>query len=129
MGQRKHSILYDHLPDYFLVFDLFDRHSQTFISRKKLEKLCKNRFCMTRIIKRTKFECKEEIESLMNETQSEYASGCAIEGLYLKIDDDDKGINVHRCKLVRSEFIQGISEHWIHQKIEFNTVRHRYDEE
>eukprot|EP01083_Nonionella_stella_P125120 378323_1 len=120
--QCKHSILYDTLPDYFLVFDLYDRHSNTFVSRAKLERICDGKLVVTKLICKQKFQNKEEIEALMNDTRSNYTQG-AIEGLYLKIDDDEQDINVHRCKLVRSEFIQGITEHWIHKKLEYNTIR------
>ncbi len=127
--QCKHSIAYDNLCDYFLVFDLYDRHSQTFLSRERLERLCKGKFTLTRVICTKVFEAKEEIEHLLNNTQSEYGKA-SIEGLYFKIDNSDTGVNVHRCKLVRADFIQGMADqHWTHHKLEFNTVRPRFEEE
>merc|ERR1712173_77294 len=113
------------------VFDLYNRLKRQFMSRKRLEMLCKGRFAMTQCLGWLKFESKQEIEQMMDRTMStwELKTPGPIEGLYLKVEDEEKGINVHRCKLVRSDFIQGITEHWIHGQVEINTVRQRFDDE
>jgi len=129
--QAQHSIGYDNLPDYFLVFDCYDRGTRRFMSRRKLEALCRGRFSMTKCIGHRRFESKQQIEELMNGTMSSYKlkTPGPIEGLYLKIEDEEEGVNVHRCKLVRSEFIQGMDiGHWSRQQTVHNTVRQRYDE-
>ncbi|ETO12573.1 DNA ligase III-like protein [Reticulomyxa filosa] len=117
-SQVKHSIEYDALPAWLLVFDIYDKYTQTFMSRSKLEEVCRDKFEMTPIITRKVFQDKQELEELLNNTMSTYRKKTPhpIEGLYLKIDDDSKGINLHRCKLVRSEFVQNITEHWMHKK-------------
>jgi len=125
----KHSIFYDNLPDYFLVFDLYDRLKRQFMSRQKVEALCRGRFEMTRCIERRRFQSKEEIEALMNDTMSCYRlkTPGPVEGLYLKLEDEGEGVNVHRAKLVRSDFIQGMDGgHWIHQQTVHNSVRLRF---
>lgn len=131
--QRKHSILYDNLPDYLLVFDCYDRKQKKFMSRKRVESLCQDKFAMTRCIGHLRFEHQEEIEKLMNETMSCYKKKTPgpIEGLYLKIEDEENGWNVHRCKLVRSDFIQGIEStgHWTHGEVVHNSVRLDFDYE
>ena len=46
------------------------------------------------------------------ETRSAYYGGF-VEGAYLRVDDDDGGLhNAHRGKIVRPDFIQGITSHW-----------------
>ena len=104
------------------------------MSRDRLETICLNKLPVVRkICQNKRFENKEEIEDLLNNTMSYYKrtdtndkidnNPQPIEGLYIKIDDNQKGINTLRCKLVRSDFIQGIQQHWIHQKMVQNVIR------
>ncbi len=43
-----------------------------------------------------------------------------IEGIYLR--KESEGYLQHRAKIVRADFIQTIDTHWMHKKIEHNTV-------
>ena len=48
-----------------------------------------------------------------------------VEGAYLRIDDEEKGVNTTRGKIVRPDFIQNINEgeHWIKGEMVKNQVR------
>ena len=120
--QLKHSIHYNKLPNYFIVFDIYDKYIGKFYSRNKLERLCKGKFPLTKVICIQKFNNKDELEYLLENTKSLYNNDVNIEGLYLKIDDDVNEINIHRCKLVRSEFTQNITSHFMHHKTQFNSI-------
>jgi len=126
--QLKHSIFYDGLPDYFIVFDLYDKVKGHFISRQNLETICANKFPIVPLITKQRFATRNEIEYLLNNTSSVYRikEKGPLEGLYLKIDDENKGINIHRSKVVKKEFTQNITKHWMHDKTVFNIVR-RFD--
>ena len=52
-------------------------------------------------------------------TRSAFCDG-EVEGVYLRIDDPRTGLNVARGKIVRPDFIQGITEHWQSKKLERN---------
>ena len=132
--QVKHSIYYNNLPNYFIVFDIYNKYSQTFLSRAKLESICMNKLPLVhKICQNRRFESKEEISNLLNNTMSYYKrTDCndkidnkpqPIEGLYIKIDDNNNDINILRCKLVRSDFIQGIEQHWMHKQMIQNVIR------
>ena len=45
------------------------------------------------------------------ETRSAYYDGF-VEGAYLRVDHDGGRHNAHRGKIVRPDFIQGITSHW-----------------
>jgi len=111
----QHSIPYKKLPDYFLVFDLYEfvpdvPNGGCFWSSKKLENTVKPEgFWTVPTIDIKKFSMAELTELL--ESASSYREG-HLEGLYLRINDDEKGVCVGRAKYVRPEFSQAIDLHW-----------------
>jgi len=54
------------------------------------------------------------------ETQSQYRDD-VVEGVYVRIDNGDW--SSERGKLVRSDFIQGIEEHWMKKELVKNIVK------
>ena len=75
------------------------------------------------------FDTPEEILPLL-ETISAYGARCdgrpdedaPVEGVYLRVDEGqwlDR-----RCKIVRPDFIQGISQHWMTKVLVKNQVRY-----
>ena len=104
------------------------------MSRSSLELICLNKLPLVhKICSNRRFINKNEIENILNNTMSYYKrtdkndkidnKEQPIEGIYIKIDDNINNINILRCKLVRSDFIQGIQQHWIHQKVIQNVIR------
>lgn len=114
-----HSLEYLDLPDYFLVFDVYDRSERKFWSTTRRDALVA-RLGLQRIheigIGRYPLST---IESLLASTTSAYRGGFC-EGIYLRREDEN-WLNA-RAKLVRPDFVQGISEHWRSRNLRWNTV-------
>jgi len=113
----KHSLDYDTLPDWFLVFDVYDRRYRRFWSRRR-------RLELTTVLGlanvpllfdgRTSLAA---ITALLNTSTSHYRAGTP-EGLIIRKETTEWCES--RAKLVRAEFTQTISEHWSHRTLEWN---------
>lgn len=121
----QHSVKYDRLPGYFVAFDLYNKRSRSFCSvaerNRRLEGLA---IPIVRTIAKRAFTSKADLLTLL-ETRSAYTDGGFVEGAYLRIDEPDEGVarNARRGKIVRPDFIQGITEHWINAEVVKNVVR------
>ena len=116
----KHSIHYNHLPDWLLGFDIFDKREQVFLSTKRRNEL----FKMLNIepvpfIEKGIFSIKE-IEKILDQRKSVLYPG-PIEGIYLRYEDSRKLIK--RAKIVRNAFIQEIVVHWSKGKMIKNKLQ------
>jgi atypical dual specificity phosphatase len=113
----KHSINYTMLPDYFIMFDLYDRDTNTFFSRDTVENIIENTSIS---LARTLFTGSATIDQLkqMVKTKSAYYDG-EIEGIYVRTFEGNK--LKYRGKIVRTDFICG-DEHWAKNKYVINTV-------
>jgi hypothetical protein len=103
----KHSVLYDQLPDWFLAFDIYDKHFGRFLSvnrRDRLLRLLKT--AQTPFLARGHFTLPGLIHLLAQSKLSHQPA----EGLYVRIDDGDW--LSQRAKLVRPAFIQTMEHHW-----------------
>jgi protein-tyrosine phosphatase len=119
----KHSIHYTKLPDYFLIYDIFDKETEDFLSREIIVDMLKDTTLhMVPII----YEGKTTLENLKNmvNTISKYYDG-KVEGIYIRAIANK--IVKYRSKIVRSDFIAGqeISnehvDHWTKTKYIMNT--------
>ncbi len=112
---------------------MYDRLEQKFYSRERFHKILHNSRipCAPVIAKKTfgpysdsilqnfKDSCTKEtnpfwseIQTLLN-TKSRFATGgVLVEGVVLRIEDNDNKWLEHRLKIVRPDFIQGIEDHW-----------------
>lgn len=136
----KHSVYYDALPHYFLEFDIFDKQQRVFLSTPRRHALLENSPIVSvpvlstssRVNTREDLELflglslartKEWREALAEEATrknidvekalSHTDTDERIEGLYIKIEDEDKVLN--RYKFVRWTFTQTImdsGDHW-----------------
>ncbi len=113
-----HTIKYKNLPDWFIVFDIFDLKNNKYIEWGKVKKICNKAglstvpFIYEGIIKN-----KEHLEKLVPK-KSIY--GNIIEGIVVKNYN-----NQVMGKYVKSHFIKTIEEtnkHWSKKKIELNKV-------
>jgi len=108
----KHSIGYNKLPDFFLGFDIFDKHIRQFLSFELRNNLFENiSISPVPFIRRGIFSLKDLTLLMEN---SRFGNEPA-EGLYLR-HDDGRWVR-GRAKIVRPEFIQDIYEHWSGKKI------------
>lgn len=115
----RHSISYDHLPDWFLAFDLLDRKTESFLSVERRNALIEPMGLVPiRQVAKGRFRLQKLIDLLRLE-RSAYHVG-AVEGFYLR--REAKGALIARTKLVRGDFVQGIDDHWRARAIEWNTL-------
>lgn len=113
----RHSVAYDRLPDWFLGFDVFDRRAGRFLSAKGRDRLCSSLpIAMVPSIGRGRFS----LPQLMAMPGQSKLSSEPVEGLYLRLDDDDWLLQ--RAKLVRADFIQAVEEHWSRRAIQPNRL-------
>jgi atypical dual specificity phosphatase len=115
----RHSIAYSKLPAYFIAFDIFDRTRGAFLSRAERDaRLAPYDIPVVPLIAERTFSSMDELLALLS-TRSTFYDGF-VEGVYLRIDDMLTGLNIARGKIVRPDFIQGITEHWQSKKLERN---------
>lgn len=115
----RHSLDYESLPDWFVVFDVYDRAAQRFWSSQRRNTLAKTLGLVT---VPTLYEGKTtlaQLRTMLSSTTSRYRQGPP-EGLVVRQDSqqwcDSRG------KLVRADFTQTISDHWRSRSIEWNKV-------
>ncbi|CAE6538863.1 unnamed protein product [Rhizoctonia solani] len=114
-----HSIPYTKLGDLFYAFDLFDRATNTFASRKVLEAaLVDTSILLTPIICTDKAIPQSDTLAKLVQLDSRFYSG-PVEGIYVKVETES--IVRQRGKVVREDFIAG-NEHWGKGMVKWNTV-------
>jgi ATP-dependent RNA circularization protein (DNA/RNA ligase family) len=115
----KHSLDYENLPDWFVVFDVYDRSQQHFWSSALRNKLVEE-LGLARVPALFQGHTSlSELVALLKQSTSRYRSG-APEGLVIRKESElwcDT-----RAKLVRAEFTQTISDHWRSRTITWNRV-------
>ncbi|WP_076997525.1 RNA ligase family protein [Variovorax sp. KK3] len=115
----KHSLTYDRLPDWWLLFDLYDSSNQKFQSTSARAAFAKNAGIAT-VAELFRGQIKlHELRALLLETPSRYRAG-PIEGLIVR--REDSGATTARAKLVRPDFTQAIERHWRSRRIEWNSL-------
>ena len=115
----KHSIYYTNLPDYFIVFDIYDIDKNKFYSRERIEKIIeKTRLNLIKIIYKGKITL-EKLKTL-TQSKSQYYDGI-VEGIYVRMNNVD-WLEI-RGKIVRADFISG-DEHWTKGKIIQNMLKY-----
>lgn len=115
----RHSLDYSLLPDWFLLFDVYDREERGFWSVQRRDKLAKKIGLHTvpKIAER-RFTL-EELKELLSKTQSNYRQG-TMEGIVIRRDSENWC--QQRAKLIRPDFVQSIEEHWSRRPIEWNRI-------
>lgn len=115
----RHSLAYDHLPDWWLMFDLYDRQSRRFqsiTSRNEFAQSAELETVAEIFRGRTTLHA---LERLLLDTPSRYRTG-PIEGLMVR-SENATGMRA-TAKLVHPAFTQSIEEHWRSRYIEWNRV-------
>ena len=115
----RHTLPYDHLPDYFLLFDLYDK------KEKKFWSVCRRNEWAKKIgmhtvpsIERGRFS-PDRLQDLLIHTRSAFRDG-HVEGLVVR--NDDLQWNQKRGKLVRADFVQAMDTHWSRKQLEWNAL-------
>ena len=114
-----HSVAYDSLPDWFLGFDIYDKKQGRFLSSGGRDELLSAlSMPSVPVLANGSFTLWSLTEMLSKVSQF---ANHPVEGIYLRYDD---GLWLGgRAKLVRSEFIQAIEEHWSRRSITPNHLR------
>ncbi|KAK0543018.1 hypothetical protein OC845_006339 [Tilletia horrida] len=108
-----HSIHYTRLTDRFLAFDLYDRWTDSFLSRRLLTRaLQETGIHQVPLIKETRHQSRDDLLKLMSHASVFYDG--RIEGVYVRIEDKDRTRTVQRYKVVRhvSSFGRTVSGHF-----------------
>lgn len=115
----RHSLDYTSLPDWWLVFDVYDRRAQRFwsVERRNTWARASGLQCVPRL-----FEGSATVESLKDilvRERSMYRDG-PMEGLVVRADEADW--SVARAKMVRADFTQAIAGHWRSRPLRWNRL-------
>lgn len=116
----RHSLDYNQLPDWFLLFDVYDRKAGKFWSVERRNALAQTlNFTTVPLLKRTRIT-RDQLVELLDDAQSCYRNG-KVEGIVIRSDSPLWCEN--RAKLVNREFVQAIEDHWRSRAIEWNLVK------
>lgn len=114
-----HSVHYDHLPDWFLAFDVYEKAVGRFWSSERRDTLVRSlELFSVPVLGSGKYQL-SQLELLLKTTRSHYAS-ISLEGLYLRSDAD--GWLLKRAKLVAPEFGGAIHQHWMSRPLVRNAL-------
>lgn len=113
----RHTIQYNHLSDFFLLFDIYDKVEKKFwsVSRRNAWSQKVGIQTVPQITKGS--YSSDSLQDLLHSTQSLFREGPP-EGIVVR--NDDTLWNRIRGKLVQAEFVQTIETHWSSRQIEWN---------
>lgn len=115
----RHSLDYAALPDWFLLFDVYDRTAERFWSTPRRNELASSAGLVTVPQVLHGKATVPTLKKLVSDTASRYRAG-ALEGVVIRRESDDWC--EARAKLVRPDFTQAIDTHWRKRVIEWNQV-------
>eukprot|EP00286_Rhodomonas_abbreviata_P021541 CAMPEP_0181295212 /NCGR_PEP_ID=MMETSP1101-20121128/4022_1 /TAXON_ID=46948 /ORGANISM="Rhodomonas abbreviata, Strain Caron Lab Isolate" /LENGTH=926 /DNA_ID=CAMNT_0023399939 /DNA_START=126 /DNA_END=2906 /DNA_ORIENTATION=+ len=123
----KHSLVYDRLPAFFVAFDLYDVKRKKFYSRTRLYNLLADTdIHVVPLLHAGPVASLDEFRARLDTPSMFKTDGSPVEGVYIREDDAAGEWLVRRCKLVRSDFVQGIKEHWASMELVKNTVDYEF---
>jgi len=115
----RHSLTYDCLPDWWLVFDIYDRERGYFLPASLRNAWATDMgfsYVPEMLHGRTNLRA---LLSLLAEAPSHYRRGLP-EGFVIRKESRERLLA--RAKLVRAEFTQAIDDHWRSRRIEWNRL-------
>jgi ATP-dependent RNA circularization protein (DNA/RNA ligase family) len=115
----RHSLDYSKLPDWFIVFDVYDRMEQRFWSTQRRDQLAKKLALPTVPKLFTGSSNLDELKEILINAKSQYRSG-SLEGIVIRQESTEW--LEKRAKLVRADFTQSIEKHWASRPIEWNRI-------
>lgn len=116
----RHSLDYHALPDWWLLFDIYDRKEGRFWSTQRRDTLA-SALGLATVLRLA--EGRQTVDKLVEGVEhwkSCYREG-GLEGVVVRREDADWLLA--RGKLVRADFTQSIDSHWRSRKLEWNQVR------
>lgn len=115
----RHSLAYTALPDWWLLFDLYDRRAGLFWSTKRRDQWAGRLGLITVPSLMRGQHSLVELRQLLIDRRSAFRDG-PIEGVIIRREDESWLQS--RAKLVRADFTQQIAEHWRHRSLEWNRL-------
>lgn len=120
----RHSLGYDKLPDWWMVFDVYDRKAKQFWSIERRNNLARaHGLTMVPTLARGRFTV-PELVTVVNERTSRFRDG-PLEGIVVR--SETEGWTVTRAKLVRADFVQNIGAHWRSRALDWNQLAPTHD--
>lgn len=116
----RHSLDYATLPDWFMVFDVYDRAAGRFWSTRRRNELAAEAGLLTVPHLFTAKVTVADVKDYVAAATSRFRNG-PLEGVVLRREDDDWCLA--RAKLVRHDFTQAIDTHWRKRAIEWNRLK------
>lgn len=113
----EHSIAYDSLPDWFLVFDVYDKTAERFWSRRRRDELSRYAGLAVVPLLGTGAFAASALRRMMGQSRLGLVPA---EGIYLRWDDDD-WLSA-RAKIVRAGWVMASDEHWSARPIKVNRL-------
>jgi len=114
----RHSLDYTALPDWFLLFDVYDRDAGRFWHSTQRNALANSAGLTTvPMVLRGKTTL-STLKQILASQQSRYRHG-PMEGLVIRRESADCDA---RAKIVRADFTQAIDDHWRKRAIEWNRI-------
>ena len=117
----RHSLGYAALPDWFLLFDIYDRTAGRFWSTPRRNELASSAGLVTVPQVLHGKATVPTLKKLVGDTASRYRAG-ALEGVVIRRESVDWC--EARAKLVRPDFTQAIDTHWRKRALEWNQIQH-----
>lgn len=115
----KHSIKYDHLNDWFLLFDVYSKVDRSFWDTSRRDEFAREASLSTTPRIAGGVFTREKLVSFLMSGKSRFRDG-TVEGLVVKTEAN--GFCTSRAKIVRPDFIQQIEEHWSARRLEWNRI-------
>jgi ATP-dependent RNA circularization protein (DNA/RNA ligase family) len=117
----RHSVVYNHLPDWFVAFDIYDRAAGKFWSTPRRDAwVAAFRLAVVPVLARRRMAL-AEVKSLVMTGTSRFGA-TPLEGVIVR--REGMAFLEQRAKLVRPDFTQAIGEHWRSRRIEWNAITH-----
>ena len=85
----QHSVPYGSLPDWFLVFDIYDLRESKFLSRRRIEQKLNGKMKLVPVLAKQRFGSLDEIKVLLDRPAAFRDDGGPLEGVYLRIESAD----------------------------------------
>lgn len=115
----RHSLYYTRLPDWFVLFDVFEANTGRFWSSNRRNDLATDlSIATTPRLARGRFALPELVTNVQ-QWPSRFRDG-PLEGIVVRSESADWC--EQRAKLVRADFTQGIADHWRSRALQWNRL-------
>ena len=116
----RHSLDYDALPDWYLLFDVYDREAGRFWSTVRRDDLARLAGLSTVPRIASGRHTLSQLKAIVQTTPSRFRDRAPLEGIVVRHDIGPWC--EARAKLVRPDFTQAIDHHWRRRTVEWNRV-------